>query len=83
MRAIYDNIDGIAVERVTKRVARRLHSAGVAVWMLPCNMRLNNMWMYPMQLQSGETFDKQVNACEYYNCNPETGRYLAYYTPAR
>ena len=83
MRAIYDNIGGIAVKRVTNGVARRLHSAGVAVWMLPCNMRVDNQWMRPAQLQAREAFDRQVNAFEYYNCAFETGRYLAYYTPAR
>lgn len=83
MRVIYDNIDETAVKRVTKRVARRLHSAGVAVWILSCNMRVNNPWMRPAQLQACEAFDRQVNAYEHYNCTFETGRYASYYAPAR
>lgn len=82
MKNIYDTIYGTPVQRVTKRTARRLHSAGVAVWMLPCNMRVNNTWMQPAQLQATEAFDRQVNAYEYYNCAFETGRYAAYYAPA-
>lgn len=70
------------VRRVTKRTARRLHSTGVAIYVLPCNMYIGNPWVQPMQLQPGEAFDSQINACEYYNCNSKTGRYLAYYTPA-
>lgn len=33
--------------------------------------------MFPTD--TGATFDQLANAATYYNCTPETGRYLAFY----
>lgn len=68
--------------RVTKSAARSLFRNGEDVFILPCNMRLGNMWMRPMPIPGDEDFDKTVNAYTYYNCNAETGRYCSFYRKA-
>lgn len=70
--------------RIDKRVARRLYDAGEDVLFIPCNMRPDNMWGLGIVenkylLGQEETFDKLVNAYTWYNCNNETGRYIAFY----
>ena len=59
------------------RTAKKLYNAGRTVYTLPCNVRLENVWIKPMMIT--EDFDKFVNACRYYNCNSELGNYLHFY----
>lgn len=69
-------------ERVRKNVARKLFDAGKNVYAMPCRLRVDNAWIPPLMVYSGdmdETFDQICNAIEYYNCNAETGRYLHFY----
>lgn len=65
--------------RVAKGAARSLFEGGEDVFILPCNIRIGNMWMQPMPIPRDEGFDRTVNAYTYYNCNAETGRYCSFY----
>ncbi len=42
----YDN-NGIV--RVSKSMARRLYNAGKAIYLLPCKVRFENMWIKPVR----------------------------------
>lgn len=69
------------MERINKRVARKLFNEGKMVWITACNMRpeqglLMNAGTYENELSNFDTF---VNSFTYYNCNNETGRYPAFY----
>ena len=69
------------MERINKRVARKLFNEGKTLWITACNMRpecglLMNAGTYENELVD---FDMFVNSFTYYNCNNETGRYPAFY----
>ena len=69
------------MERINKRVARKLFNEGKTLWITACNMRpecglLMNAGTYENELADFDTF---VNSFTYYNCNNETGRYPAFY----
>ena len=69
------------MERVNKRVARKLFNEGKTFWITACNMRpecglLMNAGTYENELIDFDTF---VNSFTYYCCCNETGRYPAYY----
>jgi len=79
-------------ERVSKRTARRLFNGGTTIYALPCKVRLVDSsikykWLPPiflgckgfLGLYPNDDFDSVSNECTYYNCNSETGYYLAYY----
>lgn len=76
--------NGLTLKRVQKRTAARLYEQGFTIYMLPCNMRIDNMWMglYEFSKQPDETFEKIVNYYEFYNCNYETGDYAKFYVEA-
>ena len=80
--------------RVTRKAAEKAYNEGKAIYLLPCKMRLNNMWINPYKAIKGEyrpleegyttvvprsDFDSLENCFTYYNCNNETGRYIAWY----
>lgn len=73
--------------RVDKSRARKAYNNGLNVYFIPCLCAPLNPWFSLGIWQNKdldgqyETFDKLVNAFENYNCNPETGRYTAYYLP--
>lgn len=69
------------MERINKRIARKLFNEGKTLWITACNMRpeqglLMNAGTYENELSDFDTF---VNSFTYYNCNNETGRYPAFY----
>lgn len=69
------------MERINKRVARKLFNEGKTFWITACNMRperglLMNAGTYENELVDFDTF---VNSFAYYCCNNETGRYPAFY----
>lgn len=69
--------------RVTKPVARKLHRAGAAVTVVPCNIRVDNVWRmgYTITKSNCEVglFDREIDAYEWYNCNAEVGYYASFY----
>ena len=59
------------MERINKRVARKLFNEGKTLWITACNMRpecglLMNAGTYENELADFDTF---VNSFAYYNCN--------------
>ena len=69
------------MERINKRVARKLFNEGKTFWITACNMRperglLMNAGTYKNELIDFDTF---VNSFTYYYCCNETGRYPAFY----
>lgn len=74
------------LERVDKRVARRLFDEGMTIQLLPCKVGHGSMWIISPYFTSKAniqddttTFDSLVDNFEYYNCCNEIGRYAAYY----
>lgn len=73
------------LRRVDKRIARKLYNEGKDVMFCPCNMRPdhtfgmgileNKDWLG----NEGKSFDEVSDWYTWYNCNSETGRYVAYY----
>ena len=69
--------------RISKATARELHHAGKEFLVVPRKLNPANRFfamgsvidkaMFP-------DFDKICNTMQYYNCNYETGYYLAFYT---
>lgn len=69
------------MERINKGTARKLFNEHKEFWITAVNMQ-----PYAGLLVGGsfkydewDSFDKLVNAFEYYNCNNECGRYAAFY----
>lgn len=70
------------LKRVNKPTARRLFMDGQSVTICPCNMRPIGIWGMGAVIskkEADDTFDRIVNAFEYYNCNAETGYYASFY----
>ena len=75
--------------RLTKKQARILFNEGSPVLIVPCKCspfdfigrlsRYGSVAYKPIMSEDYSDFDKFVNAFEYYNCNPELGRYAAFY----
>lgn len=71
-------------KRINKAMARRLFNNGTPVYILPCKVRLDNAWFKPAMINrnnlDNESFEKIINAFEYYNCSyNELGKYASYY----
>lgn len=66
-------------EKITKTTARKMYASNKQVYVLPCNVCTDSMWMSPMEIPADRDFDKFCNEYQYYNCNAETGRRLAFY----
>lgn len=74
---------GNRFERISKAAAKKLYEAGTEVYAAPCKMNPESVWFSPFGFQideeNGADFQNVVNACTYYQCSYETGRYLAFY----
>lgn len=74
-----------SLKRVNKTVAKRLYNSGVDVLFIPCNLHPENnfyclgIWENIQLDGQYNTFEQLYNAFMYYNCTPETGRYIAFY----
>lgn len=69
--------------KITKTYARTLYDMGKPVMIIPNKMRTDSFmacWQIKPFNDPNASFDKLVNAISYYNCSPETGLGLAYYT---
>ena len=69
--------------RVRKNVARKLWCQKEIVFLLPCNLRVDNPWQPPYGVSGNEyteeEFNKVCNGYSYYNCDKERGKYLHFY----
>lgn len=72
-------IENAQFKRITKGVARKLFNKGHDVYVLPCNVRLDSIWVSPTLIPKEYDFDKVINEYTYYNCNRELGTYCSYY----
>lgn len=75
-------------ERITKKQARAAYNNGLTILFCPVNMRPFTPWHLEIDVNknfegyNGVSFEKAVNAFEFYNCTGnETGRYAAFYIP--
>jgi hypothetical protein len=72
------------VIQITKKKAETLYNAGKAIFLNPCNMRLNSAWSCTAEIKKKE--DENISfklICSYYesyNCVKELGRYPNYFT---
>ena len=69
------------MKKINKATARELYNQKKSFIMVPCKMRPDSM--FAVEMKSGwmfRNFDVMYNEFLYYNCNPETGRYIAFYT---
>lgn len=73
------------LERVSKRKAEQLYNNGFNVLFIPHKLNPENnfynmgIWENVELVGQYETFEKLVNAFTYYNCRPDTGKYIAFY----
>lgn len=81
--------DGKTYKRINKTTAKCLYAAGETLYIQSCNLLPFSYWTHPAVINKERlendltTFDKFVNAFEYYNCiNSETGKYAAFYIAA-
>ena len=75
--------NGSRYERITKAAAKKQYESGAEVYAAPCKMNPESVWFSPFGFQineeNGADFQNVVDAATYYQCNYETGYYLAYY----
>ena len=73
------------VERISKIKAAELYNNGFDVLFIPCKLNpennFYNLGIWQNQFLDGQynSFEKLLNAFEYYNCTNETGKYTAFY----
>lgn len=77
------NIGGY--NRISKARARKLYNENKPFYCCPVKMSPVNMWGGICKIEKerieeyNSSFDNIIFLAEYYNCNNETGNYLAYY----
>ena len=70
------------MERVNKTRAEKLFKGGETILFIPCKLNPTSPWSIGVEVNTNSTdcsFNELCNAITYYNCNAETGKYLAYY----
>lgn len=72
------------LKKIQKRTARKLFNQGKVIRILPCNVRLDNKWLQPMEIANWYSgivwdFDWLINSYEHYQCIHELGRYCHYF----
>lgn len=73
------------LERITKTRARKLYNSGNDVLFIPCKLNPENnfynlgIWQNQNLQGQYKEFEELLNAFEYYNCRPDTGKYTAFY----
>ena len=80
MRPISCKIDGLVMDRVDKRSARKLHDMHVPYAICACNLNPESPWGVASKIDDfSYDFDLLVDMFAWYNCNSETGRYPSYF----
>lgn len=71
------------MKKVTKNTIKKMikENKEVTFYMIPCKVRLNSVWIQPMDftVTSIEELNTKIANFEYYNCNSELGNYPHYY----
>ena len=67
-------------EKITKTQARKMHAEGKTVYCLPSKANPWSTWWYPTPvIPVNRDFDEFCNEYQFYNCNAETGKRIAFY----
>lgn len=76
-------IQGMYLERIDKRTARKEFNKGTQLLIIPCKANpYHGLWRYSQYNKSmviPASFDGLCAMISYYNCNRECGMYLSYY----
>lgn len=71
------------MKKIRKNTARKIYNDGGVVIILPCKCHPGAAWLMGFEIQidssNGRDFDSVIYEFEYYNCNPEHGKYTAFY----
>jgi hypothetical protein len=79
-RVIRDNVTGKNMLQINKNKAERLFNQGITVYLIPCKVRVNNIWINLCPInKDNETFNNAINSYSYYNCISELGLYPHYF----
>ena len=86
-----DSIQGkrVTLKRISKNVAKSVYNHGLDVLLIPVNCspvnRYWNLGIWENNKLDGQykSFETLCNAFEVYNCNNETGKYIAFYIPVK
>lgn len=66
--------------RISKAAARKEFEKGSEVYLLPCKVRLDNMWIKPHLMTKEVKFDSFMATYSYYNCqDKDLGLYPAFF----
>ncbi len=70
------------MEKINKEKARKFFNAGKTIRLCASKINPINVWGFYADVNNGDwkTFDQLVNEFAYYNCSPETGKRVCYYT---
>lgn len=71
------------VEKITKRMAKRIYEDGGEVYLHPSNMPFDSIWMLPLNISlhscKGADFDAILNEFRHYNCDNVRGCYIHFF----
>ena len=68
------------MKKITKAAARKMYANKQTFIMVPCKCAPTSI--FAVEMKPGwmfRNFDVMYNEFLYYNCNPETGRYISFY----
>ena len=71
------------LKRVNRKKAERLYKTGNQLYLIPCNVNPDSMWIdfsiIRKSIEFNHSFNEFVNNYEYFNCNNELGNYTVFY----
>lgn len=71
------------MKKITKRAARAAFEAGRVIFLQPSRTSIYSEWVRPLGVRKTSpidgNFEALCSAFEYYNCNRETGKRIAFY----
>jgi hypothetical protein len=76
------NIKINGFKQISKGTAKKLFKAGKEFYICLCNLAAGGFFRPELRINPTETagdFNNLLIAAQYYNCNPEAGRYLRFY----
>lgn len=68
-------------KQIQHRTAKKLYNEGKTLFLLPCKVSFQNIWIQPFELSNNNnnSWKNVINLYEYYNCNNELGKYTHFY----
>lgn len=72
-------IDGTWYKTISKVTAKRYHSNGEIVYVLPENASPLSPWNILGRIMPDKDFESELNAYRYYNCNAELGKNVRFF----